>query len=166
MVAHEGITLQTLICKDFDNNPVDETEWLGMKQLIKITKHGWILLSDKSGLSTSQKKDGHVCGRWYIVPRGTILQTIAFTTDHRFSLLPCTSASGEAVCCIEKKFRANKVRFLSAGGLVLTLVSLQFQQWSQHTITLAKMWMASPLSPRSMGLHVIIWLISLPTLIK
>ena len=71
-----------------------------MKQKIKITTPEWILFADESGFSTAQKKDGHVGGQRYIVERGTVPQTIASTTDHKFTLLPFTSASGEAVCCV------------------------------------------------------------------
>ena len=70
-----------------------------MAQPIKITKPEWILFADESGFNTSQKKDGHVGGQKFVVERGTTPQTMASTTDHKFTLLPFTSASGEAVCC-------------------------------------------------------------------
>ena len=98
--AGVAIELQTPIFTDIDGNPVDEAERFGMKQKIKITKPGWILFADESGFSTAQKKDGHVGGQRYIVEIGTVPQTIASTTDHKFTLLPFTSASGEAVCCV------------------------------------------------------------------
>ena len=123
--AGVAIALQTPIFTDVDGNPVDESERFGMKQAIKITKPGWILFADESGFSTAQKKDGHVGGQRYIVERGTVPQTIASTSDNKFTLLPFTSASGEAVCRMVL-FRANKVRFLPTGERVLILLSLQY----------------------------------------
>ncbi len=58
-----------------------------------------ILFADESGFNTSQKKDGHVGGRKFVIERGTAPQIISPTTDHKFTLLPFTSASGKAVCC-------------------------------------------------------------------
>ena len=93
-------SLSRFLClPDIDGNPVYEAKHFGLKQSIKITKPGWILFADESGFSTSQKKDGHVGGQQFIVQKGTVPQTIASTTDHKFTLLPFTSASGEAVCC-------------------------------------------------------------------
>ena len=97
--AGVAVSLPTPVFTDFYGNPVDESERFGLKQSIKITKPGWILFADESGFSTSQRKDGHVGGRQFIVQKGTVPQTIASTTDHKFTLLPFTSASGEAVCC-------------------------------------------------------------------
>ena len=97
--AGVAIELQTPIFTDIDGNPVDEAERFGMKLKIKVTKPGWILFADESGFSTAQKKDGHVGGQRYIVERGTVPQTIASTTDHKFTLLPFTSTSGKAECC-------------------------------------------------------------------
>ncbi len=94
-----AVELQTPIFTDIDDNPVDGAEQFGMKQKIKITTPGWILFADESGFSTAQKKDRHVGGQRYM-ERGTVPQTIASTTDHKFTLLPFTSASGEAVCCV------------------------------------------------------------------
>ncbi len=62
-------------------------------------KPEWIIFADESGFNVSQKKDGHVGGQKFVVERGTTPQTKASTTDHKFTLLPFTSASGEAVCC-------------------------------------------------------------------
>ncbi len=71
-----------------------------MAQPIKIMKPEWIIFADESGFNVSQKKDGHVGGQKFVVERGTTPQTKASTTDHKFTLLPFTSASGEAVCCV------------------------------------------------------------------
>ncbi len=57
------------------------------------------MFADESGFATSQKKDGHVGGQQFILEKGTVPQTIASTADHKFTLLPFTLASGEAVCC-------------------------------------------------------------------
>ena len=35
-----------------------------------------------------------------IVERGDVPQTMCCTNDHKFTILPFTSASGEAVCCV------------------------------------------------------------------
>ncbi len=59
-----------------------------------------MMFADESGFSTSQKKDGHVGGQTFVVESGTIPQIVASTTDHKFCLLPFTSATGKAVCCI------------------------------------------------------------------
>ena len=65
-----------------------------------ITKPSYILFADESGFSTSQKKDGHVGGEKLVVERGSVAQVMASTTDHKFTLLPFTSASGKAVYCV------------------------------------------------------------------
>ena len=48
----------------------------------------------------SKKKDGHVGGTTHIVQCGTVPQTMCCVNDHRFTILPFTSASGHAVCCV------------------------------------------------------------------
>ena len=53
----------------------------------------------QKGFSTSQKKDGHVGGQKLVVESRTVPQTMTSTTDHKFTMLPFTSASEEAVCC-------------------------------------------------------------------
>jgi hypothetical protein len=85
---------------DAEGKIVDESDRYGHAQTIKITKPDWILMADESGFSTSQKKDGHVGGQRLVVENGTVPQTMACTTDHKFTLLPFTSASGQAVCCV------------------------------------------------------------------
>jgi hypothetical protein len=95
-----AVSLQHPIFTDINGIPEDhETKRFGLAQPIKITKPEWILFADESGFNTSQKKDGHVGGQRFVVERGTTPQTMASTTDHKFTLLPFTSASGEAVCC-------------------------------------------------------------------
>jgi hypothetical protein len=85
---------------DARGNTVDEAECYGHVQNIKITKPDSILMADESGFSTSQKKDGHVGGQHMVVENETVPQIMACTTDHKFTLLPFISASGEAVCCV------------------------------------------------------------------
>jgi hypothetical protein len=98
--AHVAVTLQNPIFTDINGKPEDdETKRFGLKQNIKITKPEWILFANESGFNTSQKKDGHVGGQKFVVERGTTPQIMASTTDHKFTLLPFTSASGKAVCC-------------------------------------------------------------------
>jgi hypothetical protein len=100
--ARVAVTLQNPIFTDINGKPEDdETKRFGLKQNIKITKPEWILFANESGFNTSQKKDGHVGGQKFVVERGTTPQIMASTTDHKFTLLPFTSASasGKVVCC-------------------------------------------------------------------
>ena len=113
-----AVSLQHPIFTDINGIPEDhETKRFGLAQPIKITKPEWILFADESGFNTSQKRDGHVGGQRFVVERGTTPQTMASTTDHKFTLLPFTSASGEAVCCAII-FR-EKEQFRQLGRLVL-----------------------------------------------
>jgi hypothetical protein len=94
------VALDNPVCTDINGKPEDhETKRFGLAQPIKITKPDWILFADESGFNTSQKKDGHVGGQKFVVERGTAPQIMSSTTDHKFTLLPFTSASGDAVCC-------------------------------------------------------------------
>ena len=81
-------------------NEVSEKERFGLEQHIKLTKPAYLLFPDETGCNTSKKKDGNVAGTKFIVERGTVPQSMASTTDHRFILLPFTSKNGEAVCCV------------------------------------------------------------------
>ncbi len=96
--AGVAVSLLTPMFTDFYGNPVNESECFGLKQSIKTTKPGWILFADESGFYTSQK-NRLVGGQQFIVQKGTVPQTIASTTDHKFTLLPFTLAPSEAVCC-------------------------------------------------------------------
>ena len=71
-----------------------------MKQDIQVNHPEYILFADERGCQTNQKQDGNVGNRKYIVEKGTTPQIICSTTDHRFTILPFTSGSGEAVCCV------------------------------------------------------------------
>ena len=98
--ANVAVALDTPVFTDINGKLEDhETKRFGLAQPIKITKPEWILFADESGFNTSQKKDGHVGGQKFVVERGTTPQIMSSTTDHKFTLLPFTSASGEAVCC-------------------------------------------------------------------
>ncbi len=54
-------------------------------------------MADKAGFQTSQKKDGHVGGKKFVVESGTVPQLLVCTNGCHFTLLFFTSASGEAV---------------------------------------------------------------------
>ena len=99
--AKVAFLLDKPIYTDLQGTLVDETECFGLIQHMKITKPSFIAFADESGFSTSQKKDGHVGGQKLVVESGTVPQIMASTTDNKFTLLPFTSASGEAVCCVD-----------------------------------------------------------------
>lgn len=100
--AGVAVKLDTPIFTDMEGNEVDEDDpkRFGRKQEYKITHPELIFFADETGCNTSQKKDGHVGGRKYVCARGSRPQQLASTTDHSFTLLPFTSATGEAVCCV------------------------------------------------------------------
>ena len=85
---------------DREGNEVQESERFGLAQSISIDHPDYILFADESGCQTNQKQDGKVANRKYIVEHGTVPQVICNTSDHRFTILPFTSGSGEAVCCV------------------------------------------------------------------
>ena len=60
----------------------------------------------------AKKKDGHVGGTKLIVEAGSVPQTVASDSDHKFTVLPFTSASGEAVCCVVIFQLNNDARWL------------------------------------------------------
>ena len=93
---------------DRNGNTVDECKRFGLVQEIKIDHKDYMLFADESGCKTNQKADGRVGNTKYIVERGTLPQTICCTNDHRFTVLPFTSASGHAVCCVVIFQHANK----------------------------------------------------------
>ena len=59
-----------------------------------------MIFGDESGCQTNQKKDGNVGNTAHIVERGTVPWIMCSTNDHRFTILPFTSASGGVVCCV------------------------------------------------------------------
>ena len=98
--ARIAIIRDVPVFTDRHGNEVEESEKFGEEQNIKITHPHYLLFADETGCSTSQKKDGHVGGQKYIVEKGSVPQTIASHNDHRFTILPFTSGSGEAVCLV------------------------------------------------------------------
>ena len=98
--ANIAIELAEHTFTDQYGNTTDEEGRFGLKQDIRVIHPSYILFADESGFSTSQKKDGHVGGQKFVVESGTVPQIVASTADHKFTLLPFTSASGEAICCI------------------------------------------------------------------
>jgi hypothetical protein len=79
---------------------VDEASKFGEPCDIEILHPDYILFGDETGCNTSQKKDGHEAGTKYICASGQVPKTACVTTDHRFTLLPITTASGEAVVSV------------------------------------------------------------------
>ena len=98
--ARVARVLEYPVFTDISGKEVDESQRFGKKQDIEITHKQYILFADETGCNTSQKKDGHISGTKYIVERGSTPQTMASDTDHKFTLLPFTSANGEAICCV------------------------------------------------------------------
>ena len=97
--AWVALALSEPIFTDMHANVVDKSSQFGLVQSITISSTHYILFAEESGFSTSQKKDGRVGGQKLVVERGTVSQTRASITDQKFTMLPFTSASGEAVCC-------------------------------------------------------------------
>ena len=84
----------------YDWHEVSESEKYVRSNNMKITHHDYILFADKTGCNTSMKKDGNIGGTKYLVKKGSTLQHMALTNDHRFTVLPFTSRNGEAVVCV------------------------------------------------------------------
>ena len=81
--------------KEVDNEELAH----GRKCDIKINHPSFILFADETGCNTSQKKDSNNGGKKVYVQRGTAAQTECTTEDHKFTLMPIISATGEAVMC-------------------------------------------------------------------
>ena len=96
--AHVASRRENPVYTDREGNEVEEHERFGFAQEMKINHPDYILFADESGCQTNQKQDGNVGNRKYIVEQGTRPQIICSTLDHRFTILPFTSGSGEAVC--------------------------------------------------------------------
>jgi hypothetical protein len=92
--------LETPKFLDRSGNIVDKEDKFGEAVDIEILHPDYILFGDETGCNTSQKKDGHEGGKKFVVGRGQVPRTSCSTTDHRFTLLPITSASGEVVICV------------------------------------------------------------------
>jgi len=98
--ARIAVELDVPVYTDRDGKEVGECERFGLKQNVKITHPHYLAFADESGCNTNQKKDGHVGGRKHVVEKGTVPQMAACTDDHRFTVLPFTAASGEAICLV------------------------------------------------------------------
>ena len=87
---------------DRHGNKVEESdpERFGWEQNVKIDYPNYLMFADKTGCNTNMKKDSHDAGRTYLCQPGLVPQTMCCTNEHRFTVLPFTSASGEAVCCV------------------------------------------------------------------
>jgi len=94
--------LERPIFTDRDGNevPEDDPARHGLESEYRTTHPEFIFFADETGCNTSQKKDGNFGGRKFICKKGTKPQQQASTTDHPFTVLPFTSATGEAVCCV------------------------------------------------------------------
>ena len=92
--------LEEPIWTDKEGNVVDESDAYGCIQDIKITKEHMLAFADEIGFNTNQKTDRQMAGEKKVVAAGTVPQSICSTTDHRFTMLPTTSALAEAVCCV------------------------------------------------------------------
>jgi hypothetical protein len=79
---------------------VDESEKYGEPVDIDVLHPDYILFGDETGCNTSQQKDGHEGGRKYLCGKDQVPKTSCVTSDHRFTLLPITTASGEPVVCV------------------------------------------------------------------
>eukprot|EP00985_Skeletonema_marinoi_P032003 scaffold37996_cov205-Skeletonema_marinoi.AAC.1 len=103
-MADAGVAekLERPIFTDRDGNEVSEDDPTrhGLKSEYRTTHPEFIFFADETGCNTSQKKDGNYGGRKFICKKGTKPQQQASTADHPFTVLPFTSATGEAVCCV------------------------------------------------------------------
>ncbi len=71
-----------------------------MKSDVKIDYANYVLFAGESDFQTNEKSNRNIGNMTHLVQPGTVPQTICCTNDHRFTILPFTSASGEAVCCV------------------------------------------------------------------
>ena len=83
------------------------------------------MFANETDFSTSQKKDDHVGGQKFVIEYGTVLQIVASATDHKFMLLPFTSTTSEAVCCVII-FQSKQDGVPANGQQALTTVCDQF----------------------------------------
>lgn len=100
--AKVAVQLDEPVAYDINGNDVEinSKEQVGLPSTIRITKPSFILFADETGINTNQKKDGKVGGEKVIVPRGMVPQKLANTSDHRATVLPLISGTGEPVACV------------------------------------------------------------------
>ena len=93
---------ETPVYTDQHGNEVEEseTEQFGREQNVKIDYPNYLIFADKTGCNMNMKKDGHVAGRTYLCKPGLVPQTMCYTNDHQFMVIPLMSVSGEAVYCV------------------------------------------------------------------
>ena len=83
-----------------DGKEVSEDKRFGLKQDIKINHEHDLIFGNKNRCRTNQRKAVHVGGTTRIAQCRTVPQTVCSVNDHPFTILPFTSASGGAVCCV------------------------------------------------------------------
>jgi len=98
--ANRAIELVTHTFTDLYGSTVDEDNCFGLKQNIQIIHPSYIMFANESSFSITQKKDGHVGRQMFVVGSGCTLQIVVSTSDHKLTLLPFTSATSKAICCI------------------------------------------------------------------
>ena len=79
---------------------VSEQEKCGRATTIKITHPKPICMMDETGCNALQNKDGLNASENKIVGVGNVPRTESNRADHRRTLLPMTSATGEAIMCV------------------------------------------------------------------
>jgi hypothetical protein len=120
--AHIASPCVNPVYTDREGIEVEESDRLGLIQEMKIDHPDYILFADESGCQTNQKQDGNLGNRKYIVEHGTIPQVICSTADHRFTILPFPSGSGEAICCvIIFKHKEEEVPMTGKTGIDITV---------------------------------------------
>ena len=98
--AHIASKRQEPVYTDRSGNEVEKSHRFGQKQDIKIDHPDYLIFADESGCQTNQEQDGSVGKTTHIVARGDVSQIMCSINDHQFTILPFTSASGHAVCCV------------------------------------------------------------------
>ena len=98
--AKIAIRLEKKIYCDRDGEIVDKEKSFGSAIDCKVTHTNYLLFADETGCNTSQKKDGQEGNEKRVVAKGTVAQSVCSATECKYTLLPFTSASGEAVCCV------------------------------------------------------------------
>ncbi len=88
------------VYNDRSGNLVTEEKRFGKNIDSVLTHTENLILANKTGCNASMKNDGNVAATKFITKKGMVPQQMASTKDHRFTLLPFTSATGDAVCCV------------------------------------------------------------------
>lgn len=64
---------------------------------VKLDNPDYVIFADEVGFNTNMKDDGNIAGTKYVCGRGKTPKMKSCTSDHRFTLLPFTAASGDAI---------------------------------------------------------------------